>query len=88
MREDREARIRKRAHTIWEEEGRPVGKEKEHWERAAAEVDAESASLDSAAQTDEPDVLAEADKPDILKRRPPSASASILAPRSTRRPKN
>jgi len=30
--------IRKRAHRIWEEEGRPHGKHDEHWQRAASEV--------------------------------------------------
>jgi Protein of unknown function (DUF2934) len=29
-----EARIRARAHQIWEEEGRPEGREAEHWEKA------------------------------------------------------
>lgn len=31
-------KIRERAHTIWEEEGRPEGKDVEHWERARKEV--------------------------------------------------
>jgi hypothetical protein len=31
---DLEARIRARAHRIWEEEGRPEGREAEHWEKA------------------------------------------------------
>jgi len=30
--------IRKRAHQIWEEEGRPDGKHEEHWRRAKSEV--------------------------------------------------
>jgi len=59
MQEDREARIRGRAHAIWEEEGRPVGKEREHWERAANEVDAESSPLDSGTEVDKPDILKE-----------------------------
>lgn len=40
MSEDREQRIRERAHRIWEEEGRPEGREDEHWRRAEREVDA------------------------------------------------
>jgi Protein of unknown function (DUF2934) len=40
---DRTERIRERAHRIWEEEGRPEGRESDHWSRAAAEVDAEGA---------------------------------------------
>lgn len=38
---DEEA-IRRRAHEIWEREGRPEGREAEHWERARAELAAGS----------------------------------------------
>jgi hypothetical protein len=30
-----EERIKQRAHRIWEEEGRPEGRDKEHWDMAA-----------------------------------------------------
>lgn len=33
-----ERRIRQRAFRIWVEEGHPVGKDREHWERAKAQV--------------------------------------------------
>ena len=33
-----EAAIRQRAYYIWEEEGRPGGREWDHWERASREV--------------------------------------------------
>ncbi|MDE2182463.1 MAG: DUF2934 domain-containing protein [Alphaproteobacteria bacterium] len=33
-----EERIRRRAHDIWESEGRPQGKHAEHWERARREI--------------------------------------------------
>src|SRR5690606_11006701 len=33
---DRERQIRERAHEIWESEGRPNGREHEHWARAQA----------------------------------------------------
>ena len=39
--DDRNERIRKRAHEIWEEEGRPEGREYSHWLRAKAEIQAE-----------------------------------------------
>ena len=55
MQGDREERIRERARAIWEEEGRPEGKDREHWERATAEVDASEAGDDSEIQT--PDLL-------------------------------
>ena len=35
---DREQRIRERAHRIWEAEGRPEGRELEHWQRATDEI--------------------------------------------------
>lgn len=34
---DDEAEIRKRAHAIWEAEGRPLGRALEHWLRARVE---------------------------------------------------
>jgi len=38
MGHDRDDRIRKRAHELWELEGRPHGKEREHWEQAEREL--------------------------------------------------
>ncbi|WP_274425483.1 DUF2934 domain-containing protein [Chelativorans sp. YIM 93263] len=32
---------RARAHEIWESEGRPTGRDREHWERATREIEAE-----------------------------------------------
>lgn len=34
-----EERIRQRAFQYWESEGRPEGKENEHWERARKEIE-------------------------------------------------
>ena len=36
-----EERIRIRAHEIWEEEGRPEGRDRDHWERAWRELTAD-----------------------------------------------
>jgi hypothetical protein len=44
METDREERIRTRAHQIWEREGRPHGRDAEHWQQAASEIDAEAAA--------------------------------------------
>lgn len=41
MNDQREQRIRERAHQIWEREGRPDGQEQSHWERASREIDEE-----------------------------------------------
>lgn len=35
----REQQIRERAYAIWEEEGRPDGRDLDHWHRAEAEID-------------------------------------------------
>ena len=37
-RKDREDRIRKRAHEIWEAAGRPEGRETEHWSAAEIQI--------------------------------------------------
>jgi hypothetical protein len=39
--ESREARIRAKAHQLWQEDGKPDGLDRVHWERAAQIVDAE-----------------------------------------------
>jgi hypothetical protein len=38
-RDDLEKRIREVAHRIWEDEGRPPGQEKRHWEMAESLID-------------------------------------------------
>lgn len=37
----REERIKRRAYEIWEREGRPTGREQEHWDRAVQEIEGE-----------------------------------------------
>jgi hypothetical protein len=39
MNEDREEEIRKRAREIWESEGRPEGRDLDHWRRAKEEIE-------------------------------------------------
>ncbi|MEW6631046.1 MAG: DUF2934 domain-containing protein, partial [Pseudomonadota bacterium] len=41
MTDDRQERIRRRAHEIWEKAGRPEGAHMDHWDQATAEIDAE-----------------------------------------------
>ena len=41
MTDDRQERIRRRAHAIWEQAGRPDGAHQQHWDQATAEVDSE-----------------------------------------------
>jgi hypothetical protein len=40
---DRENRVRERAHRIWEDEGRPEGRDADHWRRAEVEIEQEHA---------------------------------------------
>jgi hypothetical protein len=42
MNNENERRIRERAYDIWQREGRPHGRDAEHWQKAAAEIEAES----------------------------------------------
>jgi hypothetical protein len=39
-----EERIRQRAYELWEQEGKPEGREGEHWEQACREIGAEGGS--------------------------------------------
>jgi len=41
-RSEREERIRQRAYELWEEAGRPTGRQDEFWRAATAEADAEA----------------------------------------------
>jgi hypothetical protein len=43
--QDRDARIRRRAHEMWEAEGRPEGQADHHWSRAAEDLDREDAAI-------------------------------------------
>lgn len=40
----REEEIKARAYDIWEREGRPAGREREHWDQARREIEAEQAA--------------------------------------------
>jgi hypothetical protein len=55
---EREQQIRKRAHQIWEEEGCPQGREREHWERAEREINARDAGDQGARERSGPDEIA------------------------------
>jgi hypothetical protein len=47
MTDDRHNRIRVRAHAIWETQGRPHGADRQHWDQATREIDAEDAAAGS-----------------------------------------
>lgn len=39
MTDDRDEKIRKRAHELWQQEGQPDGKPDDHWYQAEREID-------------------------------------------------
>ena len=41
--EPREQKIRRRAYELWEQDGRPAGRDDDYWHRAEREIDVESA---------------------------------------------
>ena len=43
--QDRDARTRRRAHEMWEAEGRPEGQADRHWSRAAEDLDREDTAI-------------------------------------------
>ncbi len=73
MTETREEWIRKRAYALWEDEGRPTGRDFAHWEQARAE---RQALEGSAASPDGKEVK-------TRKRTTSVANANGAAPRKT-----
>lgn len=43
---DREEQIKRRAHQIWEREGRPKGRQQEHWDQAVQEIASEGSEAE------------------------------------------
>jgi hypothetical protein len=52
--EDLQERIRRRAYELWEQSGRPEGREKEHWDLACWEIHASAENPDVAQSRDTP----------------------------------
>jgi len=46
--------IRERAYAIWEQEGRPDGREWDHWTRAAVEIGSTGVATAAAKPADQP----------------------------------
>jgi hypothetical protein len=61
MSDDREARIRERAYHIWIEQGRPHGRDDEHWRQAEHDVDQEQQLGYEMLQLDEAETVAKPD---------------------------
>ena len=71
---DTEGQIASRAHAIWEEEGRPDGRDREHWARAEREV------LDVAEDLPERLYPGEPAPPSPLRQQPPRRRRTPKSP--------
>lgn len=69
MTDDRQHRIRQRAHAIWESHGRPHGNDRDHWDQATREIEAEEAKAKKPARA------AAAAKPKAAAAKAPAAKA-------------
>ena len=74
MDQDHQERIKQRAHEIWESEGRPEGRDSDHWSRAEQELRSEMGGEQPADLGDEPKPArnAAATKPKRASRKSPS----------------
>lgn len=80
--QDRQERIRQRAHEIWESEGRPEGREADHWSRAEQELrNRMGDDRLSGDGTDQPELSQTPEKP---KRSRKAAGDTAPAPKSPR----
>ncbi|WP_188259555.1 DUF2934 domain-containing protein [Azospirillum tabaci] len=90
--QDRAQRVRRRAHDIWEREGRPDGRHDDHWAQAEAEVDDEIRAERQSEETESsaPDAppkrrsKATAAKPAAAKPKAASKAAPKAAPKAAR----
>jgi hypothetical protein len=81
MTDDRQEKIRTRAHAIWQSEGEPHGRHDAHWAQAESEVD-EDAGDDAEAVTPAPaaaDEAGNATLPDATPTDPAPAAATPAA---------
>jgi len=91
MSPDQEALIRKRAYEIWEREGWPHGRDREHWDQAAREIAAEGAPAASKRASK----ATPAPAPKKIAEKAPARGAPLVAPpvkpssgRGVARPRN
>jgi len=78
MIQELDTRIRERAHSIWEREGRPADRAEAHWSMARAEIAAEAAPATSPEASEAAAPKAEAP---AKRARKPAAPRSKAAPK-------
>jgi hypothetical protein len=78
-----EERIRDRAYALWEQEGRPQGREREHWEQAAREVQDGGAAASSATDVRQQPGPAQAEgRPSVDQRTASEATGATIGGRT------
>jgi hypothetical protein len=71
--------VRTRAYALWESEGRPLGRDAEHWLQSEEEARRELQRTATAKAPSQPKVKAASGKKSSTKRTPMSAGAAALA---------
>lgn len=82
---DRNERIRQRAHEIWESEGRPEGRDAEHWSRAEQEIDEQMGQAGSASADADELMEARPDQIDAVAAAKPAAAKPAAAKKPRKR---
>ena len=77
MSDDKQDRIRQRAHAIWEGQGRPEGQDREHWAQATREIEAEDKATKKPAARSAPKAKTSAAKVPTAKKPAGKAKSSI-----------
>jgi len=86
--DDHDERIRQRAHEIWEEEGRPEGREYSHWLRARAEIqDPAGVAPAEAGRASKADIARNALPPGTVPENPTAENPDRIARLKPARPK-
>jgi len=86
--DDHDERIRQRAHEIWEEEGRPEGREYSHWLRARAEIqDTAGVAPAEAGRASKADIARNALPPGTVPENPTAENPDRIARLKPARPK-
>lgn len=80
--DEREDRIRERAHRLWEQEGRPDGGAERHWRQAEEMVATEDGSLDNRQAghgAEAPQPMPPASSPDVEEAKPANTGRDVLS---------
>jgi hypothetical protein len=80
MADDRQNRIRQRAHEIWEREGRPQGAHERHWQQAESEIATEGNKAGKKPATARKPAPAKAAKPAVAGPGPARTTATPAKP--------